>query len=210
MILKRAPVEKGTHPQSLHKAPVDESPAKSPAGTPQSDVHPLSPPPQVLPDPQKEPPNRAPAKRDAPFPELSVYLSKFPVNGVPRFPNGPLCRETSVSRTTLLYTFLPKSPVNESPSMSPNRVPMEREASSPEPMVYLFIHSFISARVPNTEQSHNKTGEIFGHRPRSPTWTEGLHTMGCGLVPQGDRLRHCNLYPSAMPPSARYLPTWLG
>jgi len=35
--------------------------------------------------------------------------------------------------------------------------------------------------------------------------------MGCGLVPLGDRLRHCNLYPSAMQLSARYLPplTWL-
>jgi len=43
-----------------------------------------------------------------------------------------------------------------------------------------------------------------------PAWTEGLHTMGCGLVPQGDRFRHCNLYPSAMQPSARYLPPWLG
>jgi hypothetical protein len=94
--------------------------------------------------PRKEPPNKAPAKKDTPFPELFVYLSKFPVNRLPRFPNGPLCTETSVSRTTLLYTFPPESPANESPSMSPNRVPMEREASSPEPMVY----SFISARVP--------------------------------------------------------------
>jgi len=53
-------------------------------------------------------------------------------------------------------------------------------------------------------------GETFGHHPRSPTLTKGLHTMGCGLVPQGDRLQHCNLYPSAMQPSARYLPPLLG
>jgi hypothetical protein len=28
--------------------------------------------------------------------------------------------------------------------------------------------------------------KIFGHCPWSPTWTEGLHTLGCGLVSQGD------------------------
>ena len=31
-----------------------------------------------------------------------------------------------------------------------------------------------------------KMGKTFGHHPRSPTWMEGLNTMGCGLVPQGD------------------------
>ena len=35
---------------------------------------------------------------------------------------------------------------------------------------------------------------------------EGLHTVGCGLVPQGDHLRQWHLYPSAMQPSARCLP----
>ena len=39
--------------------------------------------------------------------------------------------------------------------------------------------------VPNKEPSHKKW-KIFGHRPWSPTWTEGLHTVGCGLVPQVD------------------------
>jgi hypothetical protein len=107
--------------------------------------------------PRKEPPNRAPAKRDAPFPEPTNYLLKFAVNRLSSFPNGPLWRETSVSRT-LFYTFPSKSQVNEPPSMFPNRVPMEREASSPEPMVYSFIHSFISVRVPNTEPSHKKGG----------------------------------------------------
>jgi len=73
-----------------------------------------------------------------------------------------------------------------------------------------FIHSFISVGVPNREPSHEKQEKIFGPRPPSPTWTEGLHTMECGLVPQRDRLRHCNLYPSAMQPSARYIPPWPG
>jgi len=57
MILNRAPVEKGACLQSLHKAPVDEPPTKFPSGAPmENDVLPLSSPPDVLPDSQKEPP----------------------------------------------------------------------------------------------------------------------------------------------------------
>jgi hypothetical protein len=40
--------------------------------------------------------------------------------------------------------------------MFANRVPMERETSSPESMVYSFIHSLISFRVPNKEPFHEK------------------------------------------------------
>ena len=104
--------------------------------------------------PERSLPNRAPTKRDAPFPEPSSCLLKFPVNGLPSFPNGPLRRRAPVSRT-FFYTFLSKSLVNDPPHpMFPNRVPTEREASSPEPMVY----SFISGRVPNKELSP-KNGE---------------------------------------------------
>jgi hypothetical protein len=35
-------------------------------------------------------------------------------------------------------------------------------------------------------------------------------TRGCGVVPQGGRLRRCYYCPSAMQNSARYLPPWLG
>ena len=105
----------------------------------ESDVHPLSPPPHVLVDPQKgAPPNRVPAKREAPFPEPSNYL-KYPVTGLPRFPNRPLQRETPIS-SGFFYTFPSTSPVNEPSSVFPNRVPMEREASSPEPVVCSFIY----------------------------------------------------------------------
>jgi hypothetical protein len=91
--------------------------------------------------------------------------------------------------------------------MFPNRVPMERDAPSPEPMVYslIYIRQNLLLRDPPT-----KTGKTFSHRSRRPTRTEGLYTMGCGLAHQGDRLRHCNLYPSAMQPALRYLPPWLG
>jgi len=53
-------------------------------------------------------------------------------------------------------------------------------------------------------------GKAYTHYPWIHMRMEGLHTMGCGLVPQGDRIRHCYHHPSAMQPSARYLPSWLG
>jgi len=66
---------------------------------PWGDVHPLSPPPYILPNPQKGATlTRAPRERDAPFPEPSNYLLKYSVNGLHRFPNGPLWRVEPVSR----------------------------------------------------------------------------------------------------------------
>ena len=123
-----------------------------------------------------------------------LYLLKFPVDGLPRPENFLLC--------------FPSVPGKEPPSMFPNRVPMERKASSPEPMVYSLTHLYLSESPISSPPT--KMGKTYGHHPHSPMWTEGLHTMGCSLVPQGDHLRHCNLYPSAMQPSARYLPPWLG
>jgi hypothetical protein len=73
-----------------------------------------------------------------------------------------------------------------------------------------FIHSFIYLRVPSEGALPRNRGETYGHHPQSPRWMEGLHTIRCGLVPQGDCLQHCYYYPSAMQPSAQYLPPWLG
>jgi hypothetical protein len=64
---------------------------------------------------------------------------KLPVNGLPRYPNGPLQRETPISKA-FFYTFPSKFPVDEPPSMFYKRVPMEREASSPETLFYSFIY----------------------------------------------------------------------
>ena len=83
---------------------------------------------------------------------------------------------------------------------------MERDAPSPEPMVYSFV---ISVRVPSWGALPWNGGKTYNYRSRSPTQMEGLHTMGCGLVPQGNRLQHCYHYPSAMQPSAWFLPPWL-
>jgi hypothetical protein len=137
--------------------------------------------------PEWSPPNRAPPKGDAPSPEPSKYLLKFPVNRLPRFPKRSLRRQALVCRT-FFYTFPSKSPTKEPPppSMFPNRFPMEREASFPKPMVYSFIYI---CRGPQEGALPRKMGKTFGHRPRSLTLIEGLHTMGCGLVPQGNHLQ---------------------
>ena len=106
--------------------------------------------------PRKEPPSQSFHKeRYSLSRAFQLSLKNFPVNGLPRFPNGPLWRKTPFSRASF-YTFPSESLVNESPSMFPNRVPMEREASSPEPMVY---HLFISVTVPIKEPSHKKQGK---------------------------------------------------
>jgi len=68
--------------------------------------------------------------------------------------------------------------------MFPKMVPIEGDAPSPEPMDYPLIYTRSS---PQLMSSVTKTEKTYGHRPRSPTWTEGLNTMGCGFVPQRDR-----------------------
>jgi hypothetical protein len=165
-----------------------------------SDVCPLSPPPHILPDPQKGAP-----LTELPLREMIPFRSPISIYKIPQLTESPgspmglyIDRETPISRV-FFYTFPSKFPVNEPPhhvlQQGPHgeRIPISKDNG-------LFIHLYLSESP--IRSSPTKTGKIFGHRPRSPTWTEGLLTMRCGLVPQGDRLRHCNLYPSAMQPSA--------
>ena len=140
-------------------------------------------------------------------------ISQFPVNGPPpQVPQQDPYGERHTGLQNLLYPipwkfiFPFRVRGKGAPSMFPKRVPTERNTPSPEPLVY----PFMSARVPQKEALLQNGEKTQGHRSRSPTQTEGLHTVGCGLVPQGDRKRHCYLYPSAMQPLARYLPPWLG
>jgi len=107
----------------------------------------------------------------------------------------------------LLYLSF-RVPGKEAPSMFRNRVPMARDTPSQEPLFYSFIHSRMSAGVPKKEPSY-----IWG-KTRSPSTephADGRPTYN-GVRPGSPRgsLRHCYLYPSAMQPSARYLPPWLG
>jgi hypothetical protein len=159
-------------------------------------------------------PNRALAERDATFLEPSFnYFSKFPVSGPPhqvpqqgRYGERHLFPDPPSTHTLITHLSL-KVPGKGAPSTFPSRVHMERDAPSPEPMVNSFIYV---CQSPQWRSPPTKWGRTYSHCLWSPNQMEGLLTMGCGLVPQGDCLWHCNHYPSAMQPSARYLPPWLG
>ena len=64
----------------------------------------------------------------------------------PGSPMGPLWRhlstEPSISHPLKIHLSL-RVPSKGAPSMFPKRVPMDRDTPSPEPLVYLVIHSFI-------------------------------------------------------------------
>ena len=153
--------------------------------------------------PRKEPHLTEFPQRHATCLEPSNYLLIFPVSGLPTFPSGPLWWEAPVSRIFFLQlslNFTGKwAPPPCSPSGSLGREKLHLQSQ-------WFIHLFISVGVPNKEPSHEKRGKTFFNHPRSPKWMEGLHTMGCSLIAQGCRLRPWSLCPSAMQPSARYLP----
>jgi len=140
-------------------------------------------------------------------------------------PKGPIWREIPVSRAFFYTSLTAPTKKTQSPdrtkshfslkvpskgahhSMFPQRGPYgqrERERDSISRANGLVIHSYLS-KSPVKELSPEMEGKHTGRRPRSHKWTEGLHTMGCGLVPQGDHLQHCYYYTSAIQPSA-YLP----
>jgi hypothetical protein len=116
-----------------------------------------------------------------------VPASEFP----PASPTGPLGREIPTYRafftSLLIYLYLSffRVPGKGAFSVFPNRVPKDRDTPSPEPLVYLFIHSFIHVCLldfPEKEPSYI-WGKMEVHCPRSTMQTEA---MGCSLVPQGD------------------------
>jgi hypothetical protein len=155
-------------------------------------------------------PNGAPMGRDALLQNLPfTYLSESPIQGPrPGSPTRHLWRELPVSRTFFAYpnkqglqmeqnvTFLSKSSVQLRPFTGPPAGPYGERRSFPEPSLTQPSGS------PVKELSHERE-KTYGHRPWSTTRTEILHTMWCGLVPQGNHLRHCCHYQSATQPSAR-------
>ena len=91
---------------------------------------------------------------------------------LPRFPNGPLQRETPISRA-FFYTFPSESPVNEPPPPCSPTGFLWREKLHLQSQ--WFIHSFISVRVPNKEPSHKNGENIWPpstepHVDRRPTY----------------------------------------
>jgi hypothetical protein len=89
--------------------------------------------------------------------------------------------------------------------MFPNRVPIESDAPSPEPMVYSLIYIRQDSSV---KGSSHENGENI-RSPSTEPHADGRPTYNA-MVAQENRLRHCHYYPSAMYPSAQYLPPWLG
>jgi len=123
------------------------------------------------------------------------FLSKSPVSkSHPGSPVGPLWREIPTCRAYLclswyisFYLSL-RVPGKGAPSIFPNRVPMDRDTPSPEPLVYTFIHSFMfvcrspqkgaflhmgkNIRSPSTEL----------HVDRRPTYNGVQHSSPRGLL----------------------------
>ena len=65
-----------------------------------------------------------------------------------------------VSLNISFYLSL-RVPGKGAPSMFPNRVPMDRDTPSPEPVVYLFIHSFIHVCL---LESPNRSPPTYGEK----------------------------------------------
>jgi len=98
------------------------------------------------------------------------FHSKSPGKRIPsRFPNGdPMERDTSLQGifTSLLiysiYFYLSfRVPGKGAPSMFLNRVPMDRDTPSPEPLIYLVIHSFIHVCLP---ESPKRSPPAYGEK----------------------------------------------
>jgi hypothetical protein len=118
----------------------------------------------------------------------TIFTQKFPASESP--PGSaygeryPLTGHSYVFLNISLFIF-----PSESPVMFPNRVPTDRDTPSPEPLVYLFILSFIYVcRSPQKGALLHMRKNIWSpstepHADERPTYS----TMGCGLVPQGDR-----------------------
>jgi hypothetical protein len=134
--------------------------------------------------PRKEPPNRAPAKRDAPFPEPSNYLLKFPGNGLSRFPNRPLQRERE--RDTCLQSFLLHLSLKVPSKRGPHDVPKQDpfgDRSFISRANGLFLHLYMSESPVRSPPMKN--GEKIWSPSVNPH-VDGRPTRG--LVPQGDEL----------------------
>jgi len=82
------------------------------------------------------------------------------------------------------------------------------DTPSPEPLVYFsFIHSCgVPKRSPPTTYIQEKPKVTVHGAPRG---RKARIQWGTAWFPKGI-VNNCYLYPSAMQPSARYLPPWLG
>ena len=132
--------------------------------------------------PERSSPNWAATERDAPFPEPSICLLQYSVNGLHRFPNGPLQQEVPVSRI-FFYTFPSKSPVNGPPPPRSPSGSLWREKFHLQSQ--WLIHSFISGPAPNKEPSHEKQGKYLVTVHGAPRGQTAYMQWGAALFPKG-------------------------
>ena len=100
----------------------------------------------------------------------------------PVFPNRERHPFPELSSThSLIIHFPSKSPVNETDSMFPNKVSMERDAPSSEPMVYSFIYIFQSPRLRSLP---TKKGKSYSHFHRAPHTRKAYIQWGMAWFPK--------------------------
>jgi len=161
--------------------------------------------------PEKEPtptrfPNRAPTERDAPSLEPSNSLLKFPVNRL--HPGSPTERhpspELSSTHSVVIHLSL-KVPSKWAALLVPQQGPCgERCFFSRANGLFIYIHQSSQLRSPPTKNWENVRS------PSTEPHAEGRATY-TGMRPGSPRGSFTTLQslPSAMQPSARYLPPWL-
>jgi hypothetical protein len=121
--------------------------------------------------PRKSPPNKAPAQRDAPFPESPNYILKIPSQWTPLVPQRAPTKMPFYR--AFFYSFPSESPVNEHPPFSPPGF-LWREKLHLQSQ--WFMHSFLSVTGSNKEPSHGKRGKhlvtVHGAPPRRKAYIQ--------------------------------------
>ena len=127
------------------------------------------------------PPDRAPAKRDAPYLEPSNYLLKFPVKGLPGFPKwAPTEMGTCIENFLHFSLKVPSkwAPSSCSPIGSQWREKLHLQSQ-------WFSHSFISVGVPNKEPSHENRRQCLVTIHRAPHGRKAYIQWGAVWFPKG-------------------------
>jgi len=120
--------------------------------------------------PRKEPPNGALANKDAPFPEPSYYLLKFPVNGPPGSATGPWGHRCSSPE--LSSTLFPHSPSKRGPLHVPQQGPHgEKRFFSRANGLFIRSFTYLYFLESPVRSPPTTDGELYWSTKQSPcTW----------------------------------------
>jgi hypothetical protein len=143
----------------------------------------------------KEPPsmfhNGAPMERDVPFQSL-VYISLYPKSLRPPFCPTAVCK--------------PDKPLDIRRSLW--AAPIKGNAPFPESLINSFIHLSQSPHLRSSPTTHREKNTVSVHG--APRRRKAYIQRGVAWFPKGIVHNTAIDYPSAMQPSASYLPPWLG